>query len=150
MARSGVIDKDQGWGRILRETRKAKSSGVKVGVLSGAGEYPDGPDIVMIAAANEFGSDNVPARPFMRGAADEHRQDINLTKERLWTQVLRGRLTVEQALGMLGSYHQGQVQEYMTALDTPPNAPRTVAEKGDDNPLIDTGRLRRSIEWERD
>jgi len=39
----------------------------------------------------------------------------------------------------------------MTALDQPPNAPSTVARKrGSTNPLIDTGQLRRSIDWERD
>jgi hypothetical protein len=148
--KSGVIDRDQGWGRIKRETRKAKDAGVKVGVLSDAGPHPNGPDMVLIAAANELGTDNIPARSFIRGTADDRRRDINNTKDRLWTQVLRGRLTVEQALGLLGSEHVGQIQEYMTALDTPPNAPRTIAKKGDANPLIDKGRLRRSIDWERD
>jgi hypothetical protein len=37
----------------------------------------------------------------------------------------------------------------MTTLDSPPNAPATVEAKfGQDNPLIDTGRLRQSIDSE--
>lgn len=148
-----VTERDMGWRRINAEIKKARGAGVKVGVLANSEPSEDGADMLLIAAANEFGTADgrVPARPFIRGGFDQHSRDLRQLKARLWDQVLAGRLTVDRALGLLGETHQSQVQAYMTALDTPPNAPRTIAQKrGSTNPLIDTGRLRASIRWERD
>ena len=151
MSRNRVMEKDHGWNRIKGEIQAAQGSGVKVGVLSDETEtYDDGADMLLVAAANEFGNDTIPARPFMRGGFDQNQRALGRTAQRLWDQVLAGTLTARQALGLLGEQHQGQVQEYMTALQTPENAPRTVAQKGSSNPLIDEGRLRNSIRWEYD
>lgn len=155
MARQNTVqDIDRGWDRIKRQTRGLDGKGVKVGVQ---GDYnrKDGADMILIALANEFGTDDghVPARPFIRGAYGEYKQDIGHTKDRLWRLILSGKLDAQQALGLLGEKHQGHVQDYMTALDQPPNAPSTVRRKTTsagvgDNPLIDTGALRRGIRWE--
>ena len=148
-----MVERDLGWDRIRREIDAAGRSGVKVGVLSDQDEtYDNGADLLLVAAANEFGTadGHIPPRPFIRGAFDEKQRALYRMQGRLWSQVLAGNLTTRQALGLLGEEHQGQVQEYMTALETPPNAPRTVAAKGSANPLIDEGRLRNSIRWEHD
>jgi len=142
---------DQGWDAIKDEVTKARGSSVNVGVLSDSDPHPeDGADMVLIAAANEFGTDTIPARPFLRGAFNANQRGLTQTASRLFGLILEGKLTSKRALGILGEEHQGQVQEYMTALDTPPNAPRTVAQKGSANPLVDEGRLRASIRWEHD
>jgi len=150
MKRRGVIDRDKGWDRIQRELRKARKASVKVGVL-GEGESYEGEDttVLDVAIYNEFGAGNTPARPFIRGAYDQRQRDLQRTSTRLWNLILIGRLDTDRALGLLGEQHQSQVQEYITELDTPPNAPSTIAAKGSSNPLIDEGRLRRSISWER-
>lgn len=148
---SRVVEKDMGWKRIQAEMKAAENAGVNVGVLSDTEQAEDGADMLLIAAANEFGTadGHIPARPFVRGAFDHKSRDLAKTQERLWNLVLRGRITVERALALLGEEHQGQIQDYMTALDTPPNAPRTIAQKGSSNPLIDEGRLRGAVRWER-
>lgn len=150
MSRNKVEVKDQGWNRIQKEVKSAKGSGVKVGVLSDSGTDDEGADMTLIAAANEFGTDTIPARPFVRGAFDKHRRRLHQTKDRLWWLVIQGRITVSRALALLGEEHQGQVQEYMTELNEPANAPSTVRQKGSSNPLIDEGRLKNSVRWERD
>ena len=186
MARNEVVDKDNGWDRIQKQTVEIKGYGVKVGVL-GDKNRDDGGDMVMIALVNEFGAEinhpggtpykivegghavftskgdpeatgvtqphtiNIPSRSFIRGAYGEHRKEIGETKDRLARLVLAGKLDVDRAMKVLGQEHVEQIREYMTALDQPPNAPSTVARKrGSTNPLIDTGQLRRSIDWERD
>ena len=146
--RNQVIERDQGWKRIQREVAAAKRGGVKVGVLGDAGASDDGTNLIDIAIYNEFGTRSAPARPFIRGAYDENRRKLARTQERLWGLLLRGRVDARRALGLLGDQHQGQIQEYMTALSQPPNAPSTIAQKGTNNPLIDNGRLRGSIRWE--
>lgn len=148
-----VTERDFGWKRFMVQLKKAQQGpGVKVGVLSDAGSDDEGVDLLMIAAANELGTGDgrIPSRPFVRGAFDAKQAELLQTQERLWNLVKAGRIDLDRALALLGEAHQGQIQEYMTALDTPPNAPRTIAEKGSSNPLIDEGTLRRAIRWERD
>jgi hypothetical protein len=144
-----VIERDMGWKRILRETRAMKRRGVKVGVLGDA-ERNDGQSMIDIAIYNEFGTKNIPARPFIRGSYDSKRRELGKFKDRLLAQILRGKLDTVHALKILGEHHKGQIQEYMTTLDDPPNAPSTIEAKGSSNPLIDNGQLRRSIDWELD
>ena len=143
---NSVEEKDHGWERIKGEVENASS--VKVGILSDSEDDDEGTDMLLIAAANEFGTNRIPARPFIRGAFDEHQSDLRKMAERLWSQVMEGRMGFNRALGLLGEYHEGQVKRYMTALDAPANAPSTVLQKGSSNPLIDEGRLRNSVRWE--
>lgn len=147
--RNEVVVKDQGWDRIAAEVATMRGHGVKVGI-TGPETSPEGEDLLTIGLANELGTDIIPARPFVSGAFDAHRRDISNAKERMWRQILMGRLSVSRALGLLGEMHAGHVRDYMTALDTPPNADSTIARKrGGTNPLIDQGHLRRAVQWER-
>ncbi|MFN3506212.1 MAG: hypothetical protein ACK4ZU_01965 [Allorhizobium sp.] len=50
-----------------------------------------------------------------------------------------------QVLRKLGIKAQGDIQEEITSLQSPPNAPSTIAQKGSSNPLIETGELRASV-----
>jgi len=147
---STVEERDMGWERIKAEMEKANGAAVNVGVLSDTAPRDDGADMLLIAAANEFGTadGHIPARPFMRGAFDDKQRELSNTADRLWNLILAGKMDVERALRLLGEEHQGQVQEYITALDTPPNADETVRRKGSSNPLVDEGRLRNSIRYE--
>ncbi|TQE99495.1 MAG: hypothetical protein FKY71_08290 [Spiribacter salinus] len=147
-----VKERDLGWDRIQKELAEAKDAAVNVGVPSDAGEHEDGTSLLVIAAANEFGTSDgrIPSRPFIRGAFQQHQRDLYQYSERLWNLILQGKMTTHRALGLMGERHQGEIRNYMTALSSPPNAPATVAKKGSANPLIDEGILRRSIVWERE
>ena len=54
----------------------------------------------------------------------------------------------DRLANQVGAYAAGEVQERITDLREPPNAPRTIEAKGSDNPLIDTGFMQRSVSWE--
>lgn len=54
------------------------------------------------------------------------------------------------ALAKLGAKVQGDIQQEITSLATPPNSPITVKLKGSSNPLIDTGEMRASVSWKID
>lgn len=54
---------------------------------------------------------------------------------------------LEKALNRVGVVAVSQVQQYMTELKTPANAPGTIAKKGSSNPLIDEGVLRQSVTY---
>ena len=142
--------------RLLREAGKGGVSGVKVGFFSTA-KYQDGTPVAAVAAWNEFGTKNIPERPFFRNALAEMEDGIaNIIKAGIDPR----RMVVDDRLaGRVGEYVAGQVQESITALKDPPNAPETIARKrkklggkkgvgGGENPLIDTGFMHDSVTWQ--
>lgn len=146
-----IIDKDLGWGRIKKELALAKRSHVNVGVLSTAGTYAsdDGPvNIADVATFNEFGTSAIPSRPFMAQAFDSNLESIKSFVSARFDELFSGKITTETGLKMIGVFFKGKVQETISKGDFAPNAPSTVAAKGSSHPLIDTGRLRQSINFE--
>jgi hypothetical protein len=137
--------------------RRMKGSHVKVGVLRGTGEHPSadgGQTVAAIAAWNEFGTDTIPARPFLRTTLREngyYRQALlDALKAGLVHQANMGR-----ALQLVGIRAAADIRNTIDTNDFAPNAPATIrrkstdADKGNkDKPLIDTGLLRQSIQSE--
>jgi hypothetical protein len=56
-------------------------------------------------------------------------------------------ITEDDALGFLGEVAKADMQQTITDFSVPPNAPATELKKGANNPLIDQGILRSSIQW---
>ncbi|MEF2551313.1 hypothetical protein VQ042_08035 [Aurantimonas sp. A2-1-M11] len=54
----------------------------------------------------------------------------------------------EAILSRLGILAQGHVQQEITALRSPPNAPSTIRQKGSSNPLIHTGAMRAAVTFQ--
>lgn len=146
-----VTVKDRGWNRIRKEIEEMGRSFVKIGVLSNAGRYPASQgnmNLAEVATAHEFGTEKIPERPFMRQAFDTSNRKISdfIKKER--DKIYRGESSTNESLHKLGVLHQGQVQETITTGEFKPLAPSTIKRKGSSKPLIDTGRLRQSINFE--
>jgi butyrate kinase len=121
---------------------------VQIGVFGGRDAYDaSGEDVVTIAFANEFGYQNIPERSFLRAGFDSNQSRINQICESLLDRVLQGDITVAAMYEAIGAEITGMIQDYMTNLRDPPNAPATIEQKGSSNPLIDTGQLRSSITW---
>lgn len=139
-----VKDIDLGWKRIKEELKLIDKSYTQIGIQKDAGEE-DGQAIAAIGAYNEFGTERIPSRPFMRSTFDEQRTKTKAIIEHQYGKILKGETSVKRALGSIGEYMEGEVKKKITTLKTPPNAPSTIARKGSSNPLIDTGRMRASI-----
>jgi len=144
---SKVIDKDRGWNRIQAEVKKADKAKTKVGILNTSGDQ-EGTPLVTIAASNEFGTRNIPERPFVRGWFDSKLKDITRFAKSLYNGIIDGRYTAGKAIKLLGVFGVGGMKKYTIDLRTPPNSLSTIAKKGSSNPLIDTGRLVNSINSE--
>ncbi len=121
---------------------------LRVGFLEGA-TYPDGTPVALVAAVNEFGRPdrNQPPRPFFRGMISEKQKD--------WPRALgavakNNDYDIDKTLGQMGEGIKGQLQESIRSLDSPPLAPVTVARKGFAKPLIDSGHLIASVDYETD
>ncbi|CAM0028783.1 tail completion or Neck1 protein [Vibrio phage K121] len=128
--------------RIRKEIEKiAKDKTVLVGIHEDAGSTDNGElTMAQLGAVLHFGNQHIPARPWLdvgvRSGSADYLDVIESNNE-----------DMDNALNMIGLIAVGKVQQYMTELQDPPNAPSTVKKKGSSNPLIDTGALRQSVTY---
>ena len=129
------------------------AGGVKAGILGGA-TSADGKRIAEYAAYNEFGTKNIPARPFMRTVAKE--------RPKVWVgqmvRKIRGNATKPEAwksaLVLAGESMKSDIKNSIQAGKWTPNAPATIAAKKrkgkvePDHPLIDTGQMLAAVSYE--
>lgn len=90
----------------------------------------------------------IPERAFLRNGYDEGRDDVIKDAEDIMGEVLSGNIPVEMFLGQVGEWMVSYIRDYATELDSPPNHPFTVDQKGSSNPLVDTGDMIASISYE--
>ena len=139
---------DKGWGRAKREAASLKGRAVRVGLRAGGASG----EVIQYAAYNEFGTKTVPARPFMRTAADTGRDKAGALMGQLARAVVGGRISGEQALDRVGLWFVDFVQQTIqnAASWAKPLSPRTIAAKGSSKPLIDTRVMLRSVDYEKE
>ncbi len=142
--------KTNGLSRALRDIRKAAQqaaadSFATVGVHESAGIYvKDGQTTATVAAANHFGTDHIPARPFLDKGVEREKDTI--TKESL--RLLKRGVPIVRVLEAVGTIAVRGIQQQIDETFEPPNSPETIKRKGSSHPLIDTGHLRQSISFE--
>ena len=102
---------------------------------------PEPVSVARIGAWNHFGTEKIPARPWLDVGVEQGRLKY---KKIIETSVDKG-LNVNQAMAKVAAVAVGQVQKYMTQLKDPPNAQATIEKKGSSNPLIDSSQTRQSV-----
>lgn len=90
----------------------------------------------------------IPERSFLRSTLDNKGKDFYKFAEKQVDKWLQSNSDPEPMLNALGLQFRGYVQKNIRDLSSPPNAPLTVALKGSNSPLTDTGNLASSIEYE--
>lgn len=133
--------------RYLREmAKKVTNPGtLHVGFLEGA-TYPDGTSVPLVAAVQEFGSaaNGIPSRPYFRTMVAE--------KSPAWGPAM-GKVLQQtdydaaQALQLMGEGIKGQLQESIIDFAGAPLSPATVAAKGNDKQLVETGHMLNSVDY---
>ena len=129
---------------------KLDGTHVVVGVLGQNAERPgEQIDNVGLAIVHEFGL-GVPERSFLRSTFDMRKEQWLKFAHRVLRAAAHGRLDVTAALQLIGEKMKTDVKSRITAGAgiPPPLAPATVAAKGSSRPLIDTGRLVASIDYD--
>ena len=140
-----IQDTDPGFHSLIASLRSLEDKKLKVGVLPSAGRNSEGVDLVDVAVWNEFGTRHIPARPFMRIAADKNENKWNRYAERCVAAALKNRANINNAVYLLGEQIKGDVQRVFGSGELAPNKASTIRRKGSSVPLIDHGDLRRSI-----
>ena len=152
--------------KVQLEGMKGKT--VKVGALQG--------DHAWLAGIHEYGLDievtpkmraflhaqglhlkdstthiRIPERSFLRSGHDKNIDRVMQQTNRAISQVLAGKMSVDDMLDLCGQQLATAIKTYMRDLDNPANHPYTVEQKGSSNPLVGkTGGLIESITWKKD
>lgn len=143
---------DKGLGEHARLAKAINGRGVKIGIQADAGMDPDtGADLLDIAIYNEFGTEHIPARPFVRDFAEKNGGVLGQAMDRMAGAVQDGRMGVSAALDQLGTFAEKHQKAHVQQSKqwAKPNAPATVAKKGSDVPLIDQGVMVGAIRYEK-
>ena len=131
--------------RFFRELKKLEGLEVQVGFQSDQ-KYEDGTSIAEVAAHNEFGSSDTPERPFMRQSFENHEAELKAGCEAA-NRVVNSGGSAEQALQQLGTLAKGLIQDEIVNGGFASNAESTIQKKGSEQPLIDTGTMRQSVNF---
>ena len=87
----------------------------------------------------------IPARPFFRYTISRHNRDWADT---LAAELRNTKMNAKLSLEITGKVIKGDIQSEIVSFDDPPNATSTVRSKGFDKPLIDTGDLLKSVDYQ--
>lgn len=155
-----VTDTDRGARALAESLRALGKARVRVGVLADAPkktgtrtgkrgrQIQQAATLAEVAAAHEFGTATIPQRSFIRATVDLKAAVIAAEQEKLAAQVVDSKITPEVAMERLGAAVQGMVQVRIAEGIGPALAPATVARKGSDKQLVDTGQLRSSVTYQ--
>jgi len=132
--------------RNLFGTRKT----VLVGITEEAGAKTHHGDVtvLMVAIWNEFGTQNAPSRPILRGWFDGNKAKAEQWLLQLAERIITGELTREQALKLLGAIVVKDIKRSMSGLGIPPpNALSTIKRKGHSTATVEDGTLRDAMTY---
>ena len=137
----------------------AKKHSVKVGIIAGKEDTKrkdkGGINNAMLAQIHEFGAPSVgiPERSFMRGTARVKQAEILKEQALLMKSFMKGKITLEKALDILGLSIAAKIKLFMREGIAPEltearKKQKVRGGKAGDTPLIDTGQLINSISHE--
>lgn len=128
--------------------RVGRAESVSVGFMKGA-EYPNGTPVAYVAAIQNYGAPaaGIPPRPFFSNMVKIKSPEYGgrlgrILKETQFDGIL--------SLKRMGDSIGGELQDSIESTDQPPLKAETVKRKGFAKPLIDTGHMQNSVQYEVD
>lgn len=149
----------KGLERLRKAFEKYKGTTVKVGLFGGGTreeqEIGAGSERALsnleIGVIHEFGSSDgrIPERSFIRATFAAKRAEYQALFRRFAEKGFKGPINWRQAFELVGMRVTADMKNRITSGDgiPPPLAPSTVARKGSDRPLVDTGQLVNAITY---
>jgi hypothetical protein len=87
----------------------------------------------------------IPPRPFFRNMIKKHGPEWGGDIAKL---LVPNEFNAAKVLGLMGQRIVGQLRQSIVDTNEPPNAPSTIARKGFNKPLVDTGHMLNSADFE--
>lgn len=148
------IYKDMGAAKIGERLDELNNLSLTIGfqgatalVLYDKGSNP--PNVATVALFNEFGTQNMPARPFMRQTITANLQEIQVAFAVAFKEVIELRSAPIEAMNAVGRIVAEMMVDAIDRASTwaVPLAESTVEAKGHAEPLFETGLMKKSITW---
>lgn len=143
---AGVIDRDLGYSRIIRDLEKLYGMEVVAGMLKDSGKAENGASYVDIATWNEYGTGRIPSRPFIRIAADTNKAAWVKMAQQCVNNVIDGD-NPRDAAQVVGHRMVEDIRKVFGSSELKANAPSTIAKKGRNEPLVDSGEMQRRVNF---
>lgn len=146
--------KNQNIAKMLEKSiKEAKKKEVAIGVLKGSGNYESGETLAEVATTHEYGSitKNIPARSFLRVPFYQNQKRVDRIIGLAYKSLVKNTATLDKALNVIGAECRNiSVDAFDDGAGGTwaENKKSTINAKGSSKPLIDTGKLRQSIQWE--
>ena len=107
--------------------RSVQSKSAAVGFFSEA-KYPDGKGtpVAYVASIQEFGTDKIPPRPFMRPAISSNKSELTRVMQAITVKASAGNITYEQGLAQAGMAAEGFVRKAIIKVTEPALAASTM------------------------
>lgn len=137
------IQKIKNFTENLKKKINDNYSGVKVGYFQEA-QYPSGIKVSNVAFWNNFGTKNIPSRPFLNNAIKRgclHWRDVFLREFKRLNDM-------EKILYRVGLEIQNAITDEIDILKEPPLKPQTIKQKKSAKPLINTAFMKNSAKIE--
>jgi hypothetical protein len=148
---ASIQDKDKGMLSIEKMLAELRKTRINVGVFSDAINNEEKKPIYVAdyAATNEYGTDKIPERSFMRSTFDEEHEKWLRQIKGVISDVTAGKINnIDNEIYKIGAVARSDIINKIDSNINPPNAPATIRRKGihKSKTLIDHGVLRSSIE----
>lgn len=146
-----VVSNTKALNKLNRELSQSGRVHARVGVLAGNAEREEGEfNNAELGAIHELGSisGNIPARSFLRvPCLEDLPKALGKAGAKRLTKLIaeKGLVLAMKEVGVLAENVVDEAFATRGKGRWAPNAPRTIQKKGSDSPLIDKGKLRRSV-----
>lgn len=137
----------RGFDNLARRLKTLAATKVKVGFFE-EDSYDDGTPVAQVAAWNEYGTSFHPERPFMRETLEDRKTRRALLKGMMAAAkaTIHNTGNARRILATLGLLITEEIK--VTIANYPgSNSARTIAAKGFDRPLYDTGKMLESVKF---
>lgn len=141
-----------GWDEIKKNLLQANKEHLSVGFHEDKQYGPENDNLFVgtVAAWMEEGDPvKYPPRPFIRmGFIPRlNSKEYQAVFKQAIDSVMSGKSTFKAAYNQIGPILKVGLQNEIISWNTPPNSPQTVADKGFNDPLIDTGKMLESVDY---
>lgn len=146
MAVKSVNINDKGFKKAVEALERLAKMQVKVGIQSDTEDYSGGVSVVDVAVWNEYGTDKIPSRPFIRQCFKDNSDEALTRLSELAQKTALGD-DPKSGLSGIGQWYQDEMRRILRDFPWAPNAKSTEDRKGSSRPLIDSGHLIKSIRY---
>jgi hypothetical protein len=141
------------WEKLKENIPQKTNTKLEVGFFEDAVYGPENGNLPVATVAkwmNDGHDKDYPARPFMTdGFKSEVRVNRRVQRQLKESakRILEGTSTETEELSQLGPQFKRMLRRIIIDWSEPPNSNKTIEEKGRNDPLVDTGHMRDSVDW---